>query len=125
MNLMLESLIKHMKKNADIINSTESYSNGFVTQSQNLATVMVGETLGRLAFADASVLAKIISVNGKARYDKRDETDGSFDTRISIWFMFKFEQDGSHIKVSNLSLGTSFIARSMTEARRIIREEYR
>ena len=125
MNLMLESLIKHMQKNADIINSTESYSNGFVTDSQNLATVMVGETLGRLAFADASVLAQIISVNGKARYDKREETDGSIDTRIAIWFMFKFEQEGRQIKVSNLSLNTTVLVGSMTAARQLIRENYR
>lgn len=125
MNFLLESLIKHMEKNSAIINSTKSYSNGFFTDSQNLATVVVGETLGRLSFADASVLDQIISVNGKARYDKRDAPDGSIDTRIAIWFMFKFEQDGRQIKVSNLSLDTSVWVGSMTAARQLIRENYR
>jgi hypothetical protein len=87
--------------------------------------VKVGETLERLSFADVSVLDKIISVNGKAMFEKKADVDGALETRVLIWFMFRFEQDGRNIKVSNLSLGTSFMARSMTEARRIIREDYR
>lgn len=123
--LLLNMLVKHMENNAVIINSLESYSNWFSADSSNVSHVKVGETLERLSYADVSVLEQIISVNGKARFEKKDDIDGSIETRVLIWFMFKFEQDGRQIKVSNLSLGTSFIVSSMTAARRIIRENYR
>lgn len=123
--ILLNLLVKHMENNAVIINSLKSYSNWFSADSSNLSHVKVGETLERLSFADVSVLDEIISVNGKARYEKKADIDGSIETRVLIWFMFKFEQAGPHIKVTNLSLGTSFMARSMTAARRIIRENYR
>lgn len=123
--LLLNLLVKHMENNAVIINSLESYSNWCNADSSNLSNVKVGETLERLSFADVSVLDQIISVNGKARFEKKDDIDGSIETRVLIWFMFKFEQDGRQIKVSNLSLGTSFMAGSMTAARKIIRENYR
>lgn len=125
MNLMLDALNKHMENNAVIINSFESYSNLPSVDSSNLSTVKVGETLERLSYADVSVLERIISVNGKARYDKKDDVDSSIETRVLIWFVFKFEQNGRQIKVSNLSLGTYFMANSMTAARQIIRETYR
>jgi len=125
MNLILDGLIKHMENNAVVINSFESYSNLPSVDSSNLSTVKVGEILERLAYADVSVLNRIISVNGKARYDKKDDIDAAIETRVLIWFMFKFEQDGRQIKVTNLSLGTSFLANSMTAARQIIRETYR
>ena len=75
MNLMLDALNKHMENNAVIINSFESYSNLPSVDSSNLSTVKVGETLERLSYADVSVLERIISVNGKARYDKKDDVD--------------------------------------------------
>lgn len=123
--VLLDLLVKHMENNAVILNSLESYSNWSRPDCSNLAMVKVGETLERLSFADVSVLDKIISVNGKAMFEKKADVDGALETRVLIWFMFRFEQDGRNIKVSNLSLGTSFMARSMTEARRIIREDYR
>lgn len=123
--LLLNMLVNHMENNAVIINSLKPYSNWFTADSSNLSNVKVGETLERLSYADVSVLEQIISVNGMARFEKKDDIDGSIETRVLIWFMFKFEQDGRHIKVSNLSLGTSFMANSMTAARRIIRENYR
>lgn len=125
MNLMLDALIKNMEKNAVVINSFESYSNLPSVDSSNLSTVKVGEILERLSYADVSVLERIISVNGKARYDKKDDIDASIETRILIWFMFKFEQDGRQIKVTNLSLDTTVWVSSMTAARQLIRENYR
>ncbi len=119
----LEDIMIYMQKTADNINSLESYYNLNQTDSSNLNTVKVGQTLSRLSSQHFSVLKKIRDVNGEARYEHSDVDPRILDT-ILIWFKFSFEQSGSKIIVRNHSDGSTFIANSMTGARKYIRDYF-
>jgi hypothetical protein len=121
----IDELMETLTANAEMVNSVPAYDTLGHTDSQNVTTVQIGQTLSRLARIAIPAFERIVSVKGEAAYEPDSyPQEHVMNPTLLVWVKFRFDQVGDKVKLVNLSEKTECLLNSMTQARQYIRTFY-
>lgn len=100
----IDELMETLSANAEIVNAVPAYDTLGHTDSQNVTTVQIGQTLARLARISIPAFERIVSVNGEASYEPDSHPqEHVMNPELLVWVKFRFDKVGDKVSLVNLS----------------------